>query len=260
MPSQEAPTGGGGVVDDSGFAGGFTGDHEVTLRELGPAPWGGGWPTVETRDTTLAELREFDDGGYLTSDQWLPANESPASIAGLQTMLVEAGLLDLNDLDHDTLGFYDDATRGAFLDLLARSNAAGTTWETTLSRLRRNPMAMSRKPSGPTRQPFVAEVTHPDDIKRVLKDALREKVGRGNLLDDEALGKIASAYQSQQVAYQKQLYDMSATGAAGGTAVRPPDIETMAIDEAKKADPVAFGAHEVLDKFSVLSDMLRGGS
>lgn len=234
----DVPPAGGGVQAGGGFAGGFSADHTITLDP-------------ETQ-ATLAELREVDRGGYLSSDQWLPSNEGPQEIARLQTMLAEAGLLDLNELEHDMLGNYDDVTRSAFLNLLARSNAAGSTWEDTLSRLRQNPTAMSFRQPSRERAPFVAEVTNPEDIKRVIKETLREKIGRGRALDDAALDEIVNAYQGKQVAYQQARYD------GAGTAVAPPDLSTFADIEAKRADPTAYDSRKVVDAADYLGKMLRG--
>lgn len=252
-PSEEAPAGGGTSGSESGFAGGFTGDTSVTVPgTFSTGPWGK--PHVDPSvDTTLGELREIGRGGYLDSDQWLPANEDPASIAQLQTMLVEAGLLDLDDLEHEQLGFYDDATRGAFRDLLARSNAGGATWETTLTKMRRNPAAASRRDKGRERAPFVAQLTNAADIERGLHEFMREKIGRG--LKKDQLAPMVKAYQDQELAAQKALYDAQETG---GTVTAPPDFETFADQQAQLAAPTAYSAHKVLDKFSTVASMLRG--
>lgn len=263
MPSETAPTGGAATESDSDFLGGFDATTPVKIPgpRRGTGGWGGGlvqgeWGDMRTPPTsaTLGELREIGAGGYIGSDQWLPSNLPPPGIAQLQSLLVEAGLLDLGELEHDQLGFYDEATRNAYRDLLTRANASGSSWENTLTRLRQNPAATSRRPSGRDRAPFAAQVTHPEDIKRGLSDYFREALGSGAIAP-EKIDDMVKAYQGQQVASQQSAYNASI---GGGTVTEPMDFETFADTQAKIADPTAYDSRKVVGAADVLSRMLGG--
>lgn len=253
MP-EEAPPAGGGTSEGDGFLGGFSADTPAQAWE----PWVPGQWTGHV-NTTLGELASIGAGGYRESDTWEPANYDPPTVAQLQSLLVEAGLLDLDDLDHDSLGYFDDATRGAYRDLLTRSNAAGATWESTLARMRQNPVALDRKPTGAQRQPFVARVTNPDDLKALIRETLREKSGTGEVGDDVIAAAIRE-FQGEEVSQQRALYDMSTAGAAGGTVVDAPDPRMFAERKAQEINPVGYSAHKFLDKFSVIKEALAGGA
>lgn len=257
--ADEDPPPGGGATDDAGFLGGFDDTYEIDVitpasEAWGPGMHGGAVPRqthvpASSVQTTLSELRELGAGGYIGSDQWLPSNEEPKVIAQLQLSLADAGLLDLDDLDHDDLGYYDDATRSAYRDLLTRSNAAGSTWDVTLERLRANPAAQQIKGAKPKELPTV---THPDDLKAIFRAGARRAVGSGKI-DDRDLDSMVKVFQDLQANAQ------SGANAAGGVVTAPPDAEVFADEQAKQRDPVAYDAHKFLDKFSAVSSMLGGG-
>lgn len=259
MPSarESGPPASTPTEDENGFLGGFDDTFTVDVDTPGyvdpsggPSVFGLQFPTVQppsTEHATLSQLRELGAGGYVSSDQWLPVNETSTTIAQLQLSLADAGLLDLSDLDHEDLGYYDDATRNAYRDLLTRANAMGTTWDDALGRLRANPVP-ARKPKGESAQ--LPVVTHPDDLKAIFRAGARRASGTGKI-DDAELDDMVKAFQSMQVQSQKQTT---------GTVVRPPDPEVFADTEAKRLDPVGYDAHKFLDKFAVVQETLGGAA
>lgn len=244
--------------DEQGFLGGF--DDSFTFETPtsarvdaggGPSVFGLQFPTVTppgSIQATLGDLRDLGAGGYISADQWLPVNEDPKVIAQLQISLAEAGLLDLSDLDHDDLGFYDDATRNAYRDLLTRANAMHTSWDVALGRLRSNPVAASRKPERGTVEALPV-VTHPDDLKAIFRAGARRAIGSGKI-DDAELDRMVKAFQRMQVQTQTQT--------TGTQVVRPPDPEVFADQQAQRLDPAAYDAHKFLDRFSVVAEALGG--
>lgn len=249
-PSPTAPAGSFETEDD-GFLGGF--DPAAPIIVPG-GPRGQGWGVLKTETTSLAELREHGFGGYVSADQWEPANYPGPRVAQLQTMLVEAGLLDLDDLDHDALGYYDSATRNAYRELLTRANAAGASWDETLNVMRQNPVAMQRAPRGQQRAPFSAVVTHPEDVERGLKDYFREALGSGAIAE-EKIKQMVAAYQGQQVAAQRSEYN---AGVGGGTVQAPMNFDTFADIQAKIADPTAYDSRKVIGAADYLARKLKG--
>lgn len=190
---------------------------------------------------------------YMPGAELAPGSLSPEAIAGIQQQLVDAGLL----RGEFIVGVWDPSSRNAYKSLLGYANSLGTTDEFALRRWSATGMG-AVDPTPTPRQPFVAQVTNPEDIKSGLREFFREKVGTGKI-DDARLDAMVKAYQGEEVSAQRQAYDLAAAP-VGGTVVQPPDFQVFADAEAKKAAPVAYRAYEYLDKFSAITDMLGGAS
>lgn len=257
-----APPPAGAAASTSTYIGGVPGDSRVPELIPGdPGPWGKKWWRKPTRgeSPTLDEMRASKTGGYVTGDEWLPVNESPATIEDLQRRLYEAGLLPADA--EFTPGYFDEPTRKAFKDLLGWSNGKRKDWLTTLEDLRTNPVPSDEK--GAAIQPFVAQVSNPDDIKKNIRDSFREMIGSGDV-DANELQALVAEFQGEQVASQRSMYDAYQDGSGGvgpgGTVTAPPSIETFVEQKAQQSNPTAFSAYKYLDKFSAISDMLGGAS
>lgn len=208
-----------------------------------------GFSPGNARAITPDDLR---DKPYLPGDDSRLVGRGPEVIVPIQQQLIDAGLL----REKFQTGVWDPATQRAYKSLLAYANQLGTTDSYALEHWTANNMG-AVDPTPPARQPFVAEVSHPDDIKAAIKDALREKTGFGKI-DDARLDQMVKAFQGEQVGAQRQEYDLTSTGGGGGQVVAPPSLDMFAEAEAKRVNPVGFSAHTYLDKFSAISDMLGG--
>lgn len=205
-------------------------------------------PVPYARDARVTATPNFFEG-----DDWRPASQPPETIARVQRDLATSGLLKGNY----RIGVWDDSTRGAYRDLLTYANAIG---EADDQRALRRYMASGvgdSESDEPERQPLVARVSNPVDIKATVKDTARERLGSGKV-DPKLEQQIVSGYQQQQVAAQQQEYNMS--GGAGGTVVAPPSLEEFAEQQLQKSDPVRYDSRKVVSKFEVIANMLRGGA
>lgn len=235
------PGGGGAGASGTEFLGGFPGDYEVVIRDEGRPG--------DRRESTLAELQEANLGGYTQADVWAPQNEEPGAVAQLQVMLVEAGLLNEDDLVSP--GHFDDNSMKAYKSLLVRANAMGTTWDKALRRMRNNPAArLASKGKGKGSEAGLLEVSNPDDLRSVFKASARRLLGKGELGDD-VLDRMVQAYQAKETGYQK---------VESGVRVRPPGAEEFAEQELKRADPVGVDSHKALDAFDGIAALMRGAS
>lgn len=195
-------------------------------------------------------VEDYRPDPYMPGDDLRPASLPPERIIGIQQSLVDAGLL----RGRFQAGVWDATTRNAYRTLLGYANQLGTTDEFALRRWAATGMGEVEPASAP-RQPFVATVSNPDDIRALLRDAFREKVGSGKI-DDARLDAMVKAYQGSEVGAQRSQYDAQETG---GTVTAPPDISTFADIEARKTNPVGYRAHQYIDKFSAITEMLGGG-
>lgn len=250
---------GGGEITEAKYVGGFGDDFTVRIRETGPAQsnYVRNHPNALVRNSqyttsgrvSLAQLREIGQGGYVSTDVWEPQNLSPPTVAQLQVMLNEAGLLG----DGFTPGAYDETTRKAYGDLLARANATGSTWESMLARMRDNPLAAEAQQND--RAPLVTRLSNPEDLKTVFRTAAKRALGYGNI-PDEDLDRMVAAYQGMESSSQQAQYGAQETG---GTITAPMDPEVFADQQAKQLDPTAYDSRKVVSKFQVMAEMFGGG-
>lgn len=177
-------------------------------------------------------------------------NQPPEVIARIQQQMVNAGLLH---------GAYNkgqmrpgDSTHDAYRTLLAYANAIGESDD--LRALQRF-AASNLGEVKPPRQPFTVRLPNPRDVRRDVEQTTIDKLGSLDV-PDQKLEEITSGYQGELRGYQETLAGMQETG---GTIVEPPSLETFAEDEIRKANPVAYDAHEALTGFDLLMQFMRGG-
>lgn len=109
-------------------------------------------------------------------------------------------------------------------------------------------------PRQSTSRPLTVELTNPEDIKAVMREAARDAIGKGTI-DEGRLEEIISRWHAQQRQTQTAAYGAAGTG---GTVIAPESLSTFAEREAMNIDPAAASAHKVLEKFEVLSRMMSG--
>ena len=211
----------------------------------------GGYGRFESGTGAAPTFDDLNRNPYRPGAELAPASMSPESIVGLQQQLVDAGLL----RGTFRVGVWDSASTSAYRSLLSYANQLGTTDAFALERWVSTGMG-EYDPTPTERAPFVAEVSHPDDVKAALRDTFREKVGFGKI-DEDRLDAMVRAWQGEEVGAQRAEYDMAANP-AGGTVTAPREFSVFAEEQARKANPVGFSAHTYLDKFSAIAGMLGG--
>lgn len=199
----------------------------------------------EEFETAITRRPSFKEG-----DDYKPASQPPEVIATIQQRFVDAGLI----TGSYRIGMWDDATRKAYRQVLGYANARGLSDDAeALNQLASMPKV--EKDRAP-RAPLQVQVSNPADIRAALKETFRSKLGHGDI-DDAKVDAMIAAYQGREASAQRQQYQQAETG---GTVVEPPSLETFADVQAQKADPTAYSSHKVLDKFSMIADMLGGGT
>lgn len=152
------------------------------------------------------------------------AGYGPDEIYMLQSRLHTANLL-----DNFTPGKLDKATRSAFKDLLATSNASSKDWITTLDEIT---AAGGMTETGTTRAPLTIQLTSPDDLKAVAKKVSQTLYG-GDLPDAD-LEHFVASYNQMETAAQTQNYNI---GETGGTVTAPTDPSVALEAQVRAAHP-----------------------
>lgn len=253
VDDSDFPTGGSDTAQGrSGFLGGFPADHPVRVptpvtRTGMSADAADRWAGVEvTTDSTLQELADAQIGGYMEKDVWAPANEPPETVAQLQIMLVNAGLLDPEDF---APGHYDGKTRSAYRELLTFANASGATWDETLSRLSQSPFPANTAKS----KANLVQVSNPDDLRTIFRTAARQTLGYGNI-DDADLDRMVAAYQG----LERQAQTAPDAAAGDVTVTAAPDPTVFADQQLRTIDPSAYDSRKVVAAADVMARLFRG--
>lgn len=231
-----------GGVQDPNAPIGVPAGYVPPIRGTGFSPGAG--PPIAVADLRAEPYKPGDDAR--------PGSLPPETIVAIQQQLVDGGLL----RGQFQVGVWDPTTRTAYRSLLGYANTLGTTDEFALRRWMATGMGAT-DPTPTQRQPFVAEVTSPDDIRFGLREYFREHVGSGKI-DEARLDAAVDAYQGKEITAQRSAYDLTASTGGGGTVAKPPSFEAFADEQAQQANPVAYDAHKLLDKFSAVSTMLGG--
>lgn len=199
---------------------------------------------------------------YMDGDQFDIYSMTPQRISYLQRSLVQAGLLDPQELQ--SYGFVgpagDDPTFAAYEQAMMFANQAGyTTVDQALVALQ-----SGRYGTGPggRRTPqggggggrLPAQISNADDLRRVFKATVIDTLGQG--WDEDRIDSMVAAYQAiergqVEAAEQMALRAGEASAASGqfvssGTLEAPPSPETFAAQFARGQDPTGAQANDFL--------------
>ena len=235
-----------------------------TLKGAGPGTTGVGGPR------------------YFTGDEWKPANTSGASVGALQRAMATAGLL-----TKFRYGVWDAQSADAYAKVLGFANAAGITAQMALSQMVNSPQINMAGRGGssdsdseggggggdvigfdeqgnPIYAPYVApplvlETTNKDDLRRVMRSAVIDKLGKG--WSQAQINELVDSYVWQEIAVQKSTYDQQnaldrmafeqgAGAVAGQTVVKPtmPSQETFLENELMRRDPIGYQAGQIVNQ------------
>ena len=189
---------------------------------------------------------------YFDGDEWIPASYSANEIFQMQEALAKVGLLRGNWSG----GYWDTPTMSAYKELLGMANASGMTdADQLLGRMlsqvndmggtglftvdENGNVVLARSEN--QRAPLVTRTTDPAALKSVFRRSVIELLGEG--WDENQLDQMVSAYNSLEVARQKQAYDMELTG---GSVVDIPSPEAFAETQVQEKDPEGQQAYESL--------------
>lgn len=227
---------------------------------------------------------------YRDGDEWKPANlpGGPEAIAELQRQLVNAGYLS----GRFQLGRWDPPSVAAYKDLLSEANASGLDAETALRRFGTGPVLNAGRGGGgsggggvgggqivgfdengnPIYAPFQApplelKTTNKDDLRRVFRQAVIDKLGEG--WDQAKINELVDAYNWKEIQVQKGAYDQQVAamradyeGTQGPDVISSVDVpspETFLDTQLQERDPVGYQAGQITQDLipSVLGN-LRG--
>jgi hypothetical protein len=226
---------------------------------------------------------------YMDGDEWRPATRAVDEIVEMQQKLVIAGYLDAND--GFRLGMWDGPTRTAYRYLLEDSNASGLDADTMLYRAaqgieiggggggaggggggRGRGGYMIDPETGelipiPQEQfiapPMQVRTTNPDDLRRVFRSAVIDKLGVG--WSQKEIDELVQAYnwkelQVQADAYRQEVARMEQefNYELGGpkpttkqiTSVDVASPEAFIEEEARRRDPGGFQATQMAEDYA----------
>lgn len=186
---------------------------------------------------------------YYDGDEFLPASFSPEKIAALQRELATAGLI--GPKTKFRVGLWDEATRGAYKNLLEYANASGADEKTALKRYAEAGLV---DPSGETegRAPLTIKKTSPTDLFAIADTVARTKLGRK--LTDKEKAAMTSAFQAREVAEQTTDYAQYETG---GTSVGAPSAQAFMGEQITKQFAGEAGAHDIAEQFGAFGQLLN---
>lgn len=151
---------------------------------------------------------------YYEGDDWQPASLPPEKIAAIQTAMAQAGALK----DSYRKGFWDDASRGAYRDLLSFANGAGVDAETALARYAQSKATTSTEAAKhfPLRIPDYATVRQA--VKKIGKDVLGRDLQTHEL---DYLSEQMNTFAHQQAEAEQH----ASVAAAEGTDTSVPTVD-----------------------------------
>lgn len=219
----------GGLKDKGKLPIGLSGEPEPTKRPKGLSP---------AEQVIWAQQHQFESPPlYPSGAEDMPGGGGIEEIAQLQSQLVDAGLL---DPDNVAWGNWDKYSRNAFRDLLGEANRGKMRWEFALGQ--RLALAeqglLGGKGSKREKPPLTVELTNEADIRAGLDQAAPNLLGR-KLHDDEVSPFVAQYHDLQRqaaVAKYNQTYNTGGGDAyygGGGTVTDPPSLDGF-IDQQMK--------------------------
>lgn len=166
------------------------------------------------------------------------SSTDPNALLALQLRMNMVGML-----DSFQPGSADPATRKAFKDLLAMSNAAMTPWEDMLDQLSSpDAQAIRDQLEGEKNKPppLTIELANPEDLKSVANTVARTIYG-GDLPGAQQ-ESFANAYRQSQADYQTAQYNAQYGGAPASTVEQPMDPKVAAEKQIRDQYPVQVAA------------------
>jgi hypothetical protein len=145
---------------------------------------------------------------YFERDADLISRYSRDQIADLQSKLQKAGLLGKKY----RIGVVDEATKRAWVDLLAEANNSNLGWWQALDVAVKSPITGAAK--------LPPKVSNAADIVAVAREVSRKVLGRE---DQAILDEIVTAFQRQQIRQQQNRLPVR-----DGATVLPPDLQVLA--------------------------------
>lgn len=190
---------------------------------------------------------------YFDGDEYIPSNWGAAQIWEIQQHLAKVGLLRTNF----TRNTWDSATRNAYKELLALSNAQGMKADQTLQHLLSSSSSDSTDGNlfkvdefgnvvpagGKTVQPLITQTTDPAALRRTFRKAVIETLGEGWSQDE--INKMVAAYNNVETSRQTQNYNMQTSGQSGNI-VDIPSPEDFIQSQIMEKDPEGVQAQETL--------------
>lgn len=184
---------------------------------------------------------------YFDGDEWQPASLAAEDRARLQRAMVDAGVISKGTKFR--LGIWDDASRGAYADLLAFANGAGMDAKAALAEYAR--MRQYDEDEVASRQPLTVRLSNPEDLRGTFETVARRRIGR-KLRPDES-ERFVKAYQAEEAAVQRQDYAMDETG---GTLTDAPDPQEFLAARLAKEYGVEMGAAEIGNQLGEFGELL----
>lgn len=234
------PSGGGGTTQTKKYIG-VPDDY----TSYGPATPGNFNGQTYPRAWTTPPL-------YKPGDEYRLAPNSRDDIVQLQLAMVQAGLLSKTGF---APGSWDNATRGAYSELLGVANQSGSTWDVALGAMLQNAELFggigSAGGGGAMRAPLVKQLTNPDDLKAIANLVAGEVYGRG--LSDEEKEAFVQTFQSLEGSVQEQAYGMAMTG---GTIIGPPAADVAAEKFLKEREPAEAAATSFANQAAAFEEMV----
>lgn len=207
-----------------------------------PIPFGAGQFGPSTYQRPPIAPRYFD------GDEWQPASLSAEDRARLQRAMVDAGVITKGTKFR--LGIWDDASRGAYADLLAFANGAGLDAKAALAEYARMKTLYDEEERA-ERQPLTVRLTNPDDLRGTFETVARRRIGR-KLRPDES-ERFVKAYQAEEGAVQQRAYDLDETG---GTVTDVANPQAFLAARLAREYGVEMGAVEIGDQLGEFGELL----
>lgn len=181
---------------------------------------------------------------------------SDERLRSFQQRAIDSGVVKASDI---TLGVRDPKTLDIWRSLVGESAIAlgagvkKSPWGLLLDFKKGGGLGADKEAE---RAPFVGQVSNPLDIARNAKEVFKEAIGAG-AISKEDLDELTAEFQALQVGAQRSAYNAAETG---GTVTAAPDFATFAETKAQQADPTAYDAYKVVDKFSTLLETFGDNS
>lgn len=188
---------------------------------------------------------------YDATDLDLFASLSPESVAQIQGSLMRAGLI-----DEVPKGIWDPGTAGAMQKILAFANQRGLLWQDALD-LWAEAGATMTSGSGARGPVFTPQLSNPDDLRKVFKQAAFNTLG-GNFLDDAAYERMVAGYQDAELRAQRAQFDAAVGG--GGETVDAPSAQTFGEDTIRDENEATANAYGIVQYGKVFESLLGGGA
>ena len=198
---------------------------------------------------------------YMPGAEDMPQNQSFEKLSQLQIALVNAGLL---DPDQMALGVWDSASRSAFRELLGEANRGRTSWENALGQrlsLAEQGLISGKGSSGREKPPLTITLTNEKDIRAGLEQAAPDMLGRR--LHDDELQPFVQQYHDLETQSQTQAYNQQYSDAGygpGGTTVQAPSLQGFIDDQIRSKYKDEYQANQIGENGLYFLKMLGAGS